>query len=341
MLQVSHSEPCVRHAIIALGSLHEQFGGRITSLPNDAQSLVEGDFAIDQYSKAVRHLSASIESHNDNAAQLALICAILFICFDNLNGDTEKATTHLRNALGILYERQISKEHLGDLADILARFDIQSSSYVDLRDLDVMVKPLDQLPDFFTDLNEAARYLVGDLNWVLHLDRSCDYYLAFRASDPIRQEVRATAFTISSILASRLRQWSTKYDALLVQSLATMSSKDLRASTLLKIYHASGTILATVCHNSNETAYDLCMGEFDKILKLSESLIAAQREDNTTGYTPFSCEMGLICALGFTTRKCRHPATRRKALALLRQAPPREGPWDRKTIHQILYSKFY
>ena len=141
----------------------------------------------------------------------------------------------------------------------------------------------------------------------------------------LKQEINTSAFTYSSILVSRLRQWATKYDALLAPLLATMSSKDLRASTLLKIYHTSGTILATVCHNSNETVYDLCMREFDKILRLSESLIAAQHEDSV-GYTSFSCEMGLICALVLTTRKCRHPVTRRKALALLKQAPPREGP---------------
>jgi hypothetical protein len=225
-----------------------------------------------------------------------------------------------------------SKEYLGNLVDMPARFDVQSSSYVDVRNFNVLVKPLDSLPESFTDLSEAARFLVGDLNWVLHLGRSNDYYLAFRASDPLKKEIHASAFTYSSILASRLRQWSTKYDALLALLLATMSSKDLRASTLLKIYHISGTILLTVCHNSNETACDLCMGEFDEILRLSEGLIAAQHEDSVD-YTPFSCEMGLICALALTTRKCRHPVTRRKALALLKQAPPREGPWDPKKTY--------
>lgn len=336
MLQISHSEPCIRHAIIALGSLHEQFGSRDTLLPSEAQSLIDGDFAIEQYRKAVRHLRNSISSGRDEALYLSLICAILFICFDNLNGDTEKATTHLRSALRIVSERQdqncdVSKEHLDNLADMLARFDIQSSSYVDIPDFAVIVKPLEEFPASFTNLLEAARFLVPTLNWVLHLDRSNDYFLAFRAFDPIKQDVRATAFTISSILASRLRQWSTLYDALLLRSLATMSSKDLRASTLLKIYHASATILVTVCHNSNETAYDLCNKDFENIMKLCESLLAAQRADRAIDYTPFSCEMGVICALSFTARKCRDPAIRRKALALLKQAPPREGPWDGRT----------
>jgi hypothetical protein len=216
---------------------------------------------------------------------------------------------------------------------MLSRFDVQSSSYVDVRNFDVQVKPLDQLPESFTDLTDAARFLVKDLNWVLHLDRSNDYYLAFRGSDPLKKETRATAFTYSSILASRLRQWSTKFDALLAPLLATMSSKALRASTLLKIYHTSGTILVTVCHSLNETAYDLCMREFNEILKLCESLIAAQRKDSLD-YTPFSCEMGLICALALTSRKCRHPIIRRKALSLLKQAPAREGPWDRKSTYR-------
>lgn len=336
ILQISHSEPCVRHAIIALGSLHERFGNRDTFLPSDAQSLIEGDFAIEQYSKAVRLLRYSIASGNQDAVHISLICAVLFISFDNLNGDTEKATTHLRSALSILHEREEreddpSKEYLGSLADMLSRFDVQSSSFVDLRDFNVLVRPLDPMPESFADLKEATRFLVRDLNWVLNLDRSNDYYLAFRASEPLKKEIQATAFTYSSILASRLRQWSTKYDTLLALLLPSMSSKDLRASTMLKIFHITGTVLLTVCHNSNETAYDLCIAEFDKILKLAESLIAAQCQDSVE-YTPFPCEMGLICALAVTARKCRHPVKRRKALTLLKQAPAREGPWDRKEI---------
>jgi cholestenol delta-isomerase len=266
---------------------------------------------------------------------LSLICAILFHCFDNLNGDTDKAKTHLRSALCILSERQdqscnISDGYLDNLGDMLARFDIQSSSYVDTPDFNVLIKPLEDFPGSFTNLIEAARFLIPTLNWVLHLDRSNDYFLPFRANDQIDQGMRATAFSISSILASRLRQWCTIYDALLLRSLATMSSKELRASTLLKIYHMSVTILLTVCHNSNETAYDLCMKEFEKILKLSESLLAAHRADTSIDYNTFSYEMGVISALSFTARKCRHPVTRRKALDLLKQAPPREGPWDCK-----------
>jgi hypothetical protein len=114
-----------------------------------------------------------------------------------------------------------------------------------------------------------------------------------------------------------------------------MSSKELRAAIVLKMYHMSGMILVTVCQSSNEMAYDLCIDEFEKILQLSESLIVAQTKDSVD-YTPFPCEMGLLCALSVTARKCRHPDIWRKALALMKHAPLREGPWDCKDVRKLL-----
>jgi len=187
----------------------------------------------------------------------------------------------------------------------------------------------------FENLNDVARCLTRDMNWVLSLDRSHDYYLPFRSTEPAERPTRATAFTYSSILVSRLRQWLTKFDILLVPLLTTMSSKELRAAIVLKMYHMSGMILVTVCQSSNEMAYDLCNDEFEKILQLSESLIVAQTKDSVD-YTPFPCEMELLCALSVTARKCRHPDIRRKALALMKHAPPREGPWDCKDVRKLL-----
>ena len=334
VLQMSHSEPCVLHAAIALGSLHENFGNHDKTLPSDAQSLIEGDFAIEQYRKAVRHLGHSISTRRDEAVPLSLTCAVLFISFDNLNGDTFKATTHLRSALRILNEQQdqrrTTSHDIASIADMLGRYDVQAASYGDMPNFDVVVKPLEDFPGSFKNLTEGARFLIPTLNWVLHLDRSHDYFLAFRTNDSIQKDVRATAFTLSAILSARLSLWDTIYNNLLVRSLPTMSSTELKASTLLKIYHACATILAAVCQNSDETAYDLCLKHFDNILKLCESLLAAQQADNSADRTPFSCEMGVICALSFASRKCRHPITRRKAIALFKKAPLREGQWDRK-----------
>ena len=81
---------------------------------------------------------------------------------------------------------------------------------------------------------------------------------------------------------------------MLLRSLTTMGRKDSRASTVLKIYHTSATVLVAVCENSNEAAYDLCK-EFENKIMPCESPFAAQLADGAVNHTPVSCEIGVEC----------------------------------------------
>lgn len=74
VLQATHHEPAIKHAVIALGALHEcaQVGSR------DEPSI----FAMQQYGKAIGCLVEPIQGRQKQAADVALMTCVLFVCFE-------------------------------------------------------------------------------------------------------------------------------------------------------------------------------------------------------------------------------------------------------------------
>ena len=81
LLQTTRCEPAVRHAVVALASVHERFevAGSVSS---DYEASVEGGFALQQYNKAINQLVGPISTQGQQAADVCLICCILFACLE-------------------------------------------------------------------------------------------------------------------------------------------------------------------------------------------------------------------------------------------------------------------
>jgi hypothetical protein len=81
LLQATHHEPCVRHAIIALGSLHERFeqdNGLIVQ--SDANGWTD-DFALRNYNQAIKYLMEPL-SRKAQTIDVCLIASVLFACLE-------------------------------------------------------------------------------------------------------------------------------------------------------------------------------------------------------------------------------------------------------------------
>lgn len=82
MLQVYHHEPAIRHAVIALGSLHERFEAQDRSVAGSNLDVVQGGFALEQYNHAIRQLIDPTTGSKPPAIDVCLISCILFACFE-------------------------------------------------------------------------------------------------------------------------------------------------------------------------------------------------------------------------------------------------------------------
>lgn len=71
--QAAHHESAIRHAVVAIGSLHEQKTvGRDSGVR----------FALEQYNLAIRALLAPLSQNKEQGVDICLMTCILFACFE-------------------------------------------------------------------------------------------------------------------------------------------------------------------------------------------------------------------------------------------------------------------
>jgi hypothetical protein len=132
ILAASTQKPSLRHAVIAIGALHEDFRQKGAPSADDSKS----QFAINQYSKALGALRRSLSSGEEESLT-ALISCILFVCFDSLRGSFESAMLHLQSGIRILRDlRRSSTENYiveNNIAPLLTRLALQAIMYISTR----------------------------------------------------------------------------------------------------------------------------------------------------------------------------------------------------------------
>jgi hypothetical protein len=76
ILQAAYHESAVRHAIVAIGSVHEQFEHQTAMVD------VNRVFALEQYNLAIRGLLVPLSQSGKRGVDVCLISCILFTCFE-------------------------------------------------------------------------------------------------------------------------------------------------------------------------------------------------------------------------------------------------------------------
>lgn len=111
VLQICQSEPAVRHAVLAVSSLHEALGG---TMPSTDGSLARPhpDFALQQYNKAISRLLVQMNDPLTRPLARLLTC-VLFVCVEYMRGQDKESLIHLeqgRQLLAQLYRRSNDPE---------------------------------------------------------------------------------------------------------------------------------------------------------------------------------------------------------------------------------------
>jgi hypothetical protein len=167
ILQASTTEPALRHAVIGIGALHEEYiNGTLKYDVNESNPT----FAVSQYTKAIGHLRKSLANEKQDPLT-ALMSCILFVCFDSLRGFFASAMVHLHSGLKILRDLRFESAAQSDMVEeslgpLFNRLSLQSILYVDTRTTEIRRDFVSQLsfvrskdedvPEVFETL-EAAR----------------------------------------------------------------------------------------------------------------------------------------------------------------------------------------
>lgn len=145
MLQESHSEASIRHAVVALGALYKTLEKASESPPGspDSNSVDTApnhyNFALQQYGKSVTRLREALQYNETRSQRTILISIVLFTCFESFTGNHKAAISQIQHGLGLLEERrqdakQPQARRRGDevedeLVQMFTRLAIQAKSY--------------------------------------------------------------------------------------------------------------------------------------------------------------------------------------------------------------------
>ena len=364
VLQRCHSDPPIRHAVIALGAFNESFKfGDIKLLEAGAIADQKQRFALLQNIKAIRYLTGYL-SHGSHrqSSEIILMSCLLFICFEAMQGNYQAAFAHLNSGLKILSDWMERNEQnplahpessanwefiRSELVPLFRAVDIQAirilpTSFIQWEMASGLTKfdfkPQTSIPDPISSLNEAKHHLQNQTRAILiYHQNAAQYYspemrnnddtLRSRSMNAIVEEKRERVL--------QLEQWSQLFNNFAQAAGQTMNTNDLRASISLKLHHVANKLILETAQFETELNYDRYMDQFELMNSLAESLLKSYGDSRLENGRVFSFDTAIIPPLLCVACKCRDPSLRRKAHALLVSSFKREGSWDSEFASSI------
>ncbi|KAF2228485.1 hypothetical protein EV356DRAFT_457727 [Viridothelium virens] len=341
-------EPAVRHAVIALGSLHERFEAKDPTILRSNGCKFDGGFALEQYTTAISRLIEPISARGHQALDIVLIACVLFTCFETLRGHHGSALSHVQNGINILRELRTGKgsEHnrsmplsistmpmipYSMLQVIFTRFDCQSMrlgadtgpfDYVTFSEKEPGFS--ESIPSRFGSIQEARLSLE-------YQERNCIYFLSkgrpnnTNDMDSEKQEVERCRHLAD------LNAWLTVFEEFLQASTAKLSAVETQATRLLQARCLVFLDMFSAANLTNEMIWDEHLDLYSRITDLATQIIEDPMYNckmNGKTVPVFSIDSGVAGPLFHVVRRCRDPQIRRKAITLWRATPRQEGVWD-------------
>lgn len=358
MLQACHTNNSVRHAAIALASLHEEF------IVGQAQDRDSESFALRQYTKALQGTRMSLDDKDQSIIAVLMSC-VLFFCFESLRGELASAIIHLRSGLDILYLSDRQENHLSiasktvikhDILGIFAILGFQANYFINERHPVNQTLLVDQLRSLSTNplnristLAEAQVKLYACLNGTMFSDHAedpivdvnafSDEYHMTRCAQLIVHGGRSADFERGRKRAiSALEEWNTSFKEFLHVHEESMNSIDIKGLTLLKIHHLTAVlILNTACGSATGQAVsESATPHYKQVIDWSKFLLAGGQMAETRFTPELSPEVGIIAPLFFVATNCPEPTLRAAARSILASRPRREGIWDATLAVKII-----
>lgn len=326
VLQACHSEPVIRHAVNALGALHEQRYLRCEeSAAGVESSLVRTDFPTRQYAKALGGLQKLLSS-GKASVNIVLLAALLCVHFESLQERFMPAITHAENAMRLLDPTQAPSTEAIDpsLLRAFVRIDLQCAFFIGIRipSLSFITSAIDNdLPASFSDLTQARNFIT---TWTCRLFN----FLRLTADKhkfvspgfvPLEALAEAQSFEKTFIAIERL------LFAFMQKPNVKLTFREYHGLAMLRAFAIEGRIVAAGCLYTEASIYDRFMPEMEQMLAICRYVLEA--EDSTNRLLSVSLDEGMLRPLWFVLTHCRDSRVRWGALGLLQQLSDSHGAW--------------
>ncbi|KAL2168298.1 hypothetical protein VTG60DRAFT_163 [Thermothelomyces hinnuleus] len=348
VLQICQSEPAVRHAVLAVSSLHEGMVQATMTPYRNAKD--RNSFALYQYNRAIACLLYQMRTVNSRPLVPLLTC-VLFVCIELMQSKDRESLLHLEQGRQILSqlgrkgpsdspEIDLIKQHLVPMYTRLSLTSLMFGG--EPVEIPAPLKTLTEVPMMFETIDEV-RYALYDF-----------------MDECLRFAKRTRVAKLRDVPPEQMRAFEQEQDRLLRKlakfnvAFSLYRSTKARGSpvgsiSLIQIHVHTTFIWISTALSQHETVFDDYVDTFSAIIPLATEVISSLSAppvlpEQYAGVGPaipepsalFTFEMYIIAPLYFVAAKCRHPIIRRAALGLLRRHPMRrENLWRANVMAAI------
>jgi len=341
LLQSGFQSPAVKHAIAAIGALHEKLFMRADdknfSTPQNCA------FALEQCNQSIQHITKPADGKQPDLKSLLTTC-ILFTCFEAMQGHCEQAIAHAKQGYVLLKQYATDPQskpcemgafatELDQLCLMMQRLQKQSKGLLAIEyhtvGEDTGVGDATK-PVYFETLQDARIELEKMINqlaiFFLDLDLNDDFYNMVRDSPD-----RCPSY------AAWLVAWEKAFSQLLARKQADLTPSERRGAMVLKAHHLDCEIKSKLDLSEGALGWDKFHPSFRAIVDLAEAVLKmsprsteAQSEgssSSTTSNTKLCFSLGILDPLYDLCARCSDPLLRQRALDLLASQRRQDVLW--------------
>jgi Fungal Zn(2)-Cys(6) binuclear cluster domain len=333
VLQLSQSEPAIRHAVAALSAVYKEIEMANSSSPTG--SIPPCHLALQESAAAMRCLSAQLEAEYPSNL-IPLVACLLFTCLEFMRGSVDVAMVHMRSGFRILnasrslhsaansqYIRDRNPENMvieNHIAPVFSRLNVLCILFGHVLAPVQSIMRNNHHP--FSTIAEARLRLFEVMDPSLR-------FIRIASSRVHEDRLTLDGYAEKAKLEYELQQWRSYLEDLVSRLIRSNQPVNHDAVNLLRIHHRVVSIWLSVCASVEECDVDAHTHDFEEIVELGKKLTARLNEqDENLQPERFSFDMQIIPPLYYTAIKCRNSLIRRQAVDILRRATRREGLWN-------------
>ncbi|KAK5115946.1 hypothetical protein LTR62_000402 [Meristemomyces frigidus] len=338
LLQLSQSEMAVRHAVNALGALHEQRQFRFSTGEEEdgvgpAIVPLGSEFVMQQYSKALQGLQLLLRS-DKMPLDVVIACCLVLTHFEAMRESFVPAIVHVEHAIGILQAKTAfdARKIEPSLVRALLCLDIQAATYLNARmpGLSTYTAASDSiLPASLHDLQQARDLVNAWTSRMYHFIRvDGDGYKFGEEVGDVPLEIIARSQHLAQIFAS--------LDQLLWDHMhkpaVRLSTREQHGISVLRVRVKFNKILAACSVYAESTMYDAYHSEFEDILAICTYVMSSDEAEKRL--ISVSLDEGLLHPIFFVATHCRDTHIRHRALTALRHLTRPRTIWHAEAMYR-------
>lgn len=360
ILQVSHHNPAIKHAVVAFGSLRERLHINDVLTSDNKEANQRHTFACLHYDKALKELRKQLSSGNGNPVEFTLISCFLFICIEFFQGNDAGLLAHLRSGLKIFQcaQNEMKAETVGQvvLSSSIGDFKTHTRRLYYLLDWlaalwlgNRVLQPIERenpdpyisMPSHFSCISDTHECLYRWMDQVYQLNHLSTFLDVSEGGAKAFQTVKAR----QEYLVGEGNRWLLNVESLLIRLRDRCDPEEVHQITVMTINHHVITMILGSIVEGNEAKYYRGMdSSFEQIISLSSTVLIPVNVMTNCRVFPsskkiFSFTEGVIRPLHFTAIKCGNLKICQRAISLLKTSPWREGAWDSASMARIAERK--